>query len=117
MLPCYRCYRVTERLNTCFYESSHDHQPVPQCPGAEPRLLGPVGSGLVTADFTAAAQGIQFGIIRPEGAPDIGAYWQIVESGFDRREHAEHRRKLQRKLTELRAHLARLKAGGGGPRR
>ncbi|PYR61097.1 MAG: hypothetical protein DMF85_03160 [Acidobacteria bacterium] len=39
------------------------------------------------------------------------------KSGFDRREHAEHRRRLQRKLTELRAHLARLKAGGGGPRR
>ena len=68
-----------------------------------------------------------------EKRPDLGAEHQTLKrqvaelqrehealerkSGFDRREHAEHRRKLQRKLTELRAHLARLKAGGGGPRR
>ncbi|MDB6132858.1 MAG: hypothetical protein JWM59_1101 [Verrucomicrobiales bacterium] len=51
---------------------------------AASRLLAPPGAGLLTGVFTEGASGLQFGLHRPEGAPDLGAYYQVVESGFDR---------------------------------
>jgi hypothetical protein len=65
--------------NTGIFTSLHE-----TVPGAEPKLLTPVGAGVVSAAFSEAAQAVKFGIIRPEGAPDVGAYYQMVESGFDR---------------------------------
>ncbi len=52
--------------------------------GAPSRLLAAPGAGLLRADFTAGATAIQFGLLRPPGAPDLGAFYQMVESGFDR---------------------------------
>jgi len=53
-------------------------------PDLAPRLLAPAGAGVVSAPFTAQAERIQFGLIRPQGAPDSGAFFQIIESGFPR---------------------------------
>lgn len=51
---------------------------------APPRLLVAPSSGMLASTFSAKATGLQFGLIRPKGAPDLGAFYQVLESGFDR---------------------------------
>lgn len=54
---------------------------LPQAP--EPRLLAPDSDGLRTTPFSSEAKGVRFALSRPAGAPDIGAFYQIVTAGYD----------------------------------
>ena len=52
--------------------------------GTAPTMLAaPVGME-VEAPFEAAAKALRFQLIRPSTAPDVGAFYQCVEAGFDR---------------------------------
>jgi alpha-2-macroglobulin len=52
--------------------------------GGPPRLLVPASSGMVTGTFSENAKAVVFHLDRPPNAPDLGAFYQTIESGFDR---------------------------------
>jgi uncharacterized protein YfaS (alpha-2-macroglobulin family) len=41
-------------------------------------------AGVVSGSFTPATKSLRFTLHRPDGAPDMGAWYQVVEAGFDR---------------------------------
>lgn len=49
----------------------------------EPQLLAPESSGILTANFTENASALRFHLTKPDGAPDLGAFYQVIEAGFD----------------------------------
>ena len=53
-------------------------------PKAAPQLLFPDSEGLVKGAFPVGASGLRFQRTRPDGAPDLGAFYQVTESGFDK---------------------------------
>ncbi len=53
-------------------------------PKAAPQLLFPDSEGLVKGAFPGGASGLRFQRTRPDGAPDLGAFYQVTESGFDK---------------------------------
>lgn len=50
--------------------------------GAIAKNFAPPGIGLVTGKFTPEATALQFSLSRPDGAPDLGAWYQVLEAGF-----------------------------------
>lgn len=50
---------------------------------AEPRLLAPEKEGLLVAGFSPDAARVKFMLNRPSGSPDLGAFYQVMEGGFD----------------------------------
>ena len=53
-------------------------------PADQPQLLVPASSGMVTAHFFGERKGGCLSPRRPSSAPDLGAFYQTMESGFDR---------------------------------
>jgi uncharacterized protein YfaS (alpha-2-macroglobulin family) len=49
----------------------------------EPRALSVASDGLSTAAFSAEASTLRFSLVRPSGAPDLGAFYQLTAEGFD----------------------------------
>ena len=56
---------------------------LPRDGGAATMLAPPMGME-VEAPFDGSAKGLRFQLIRPGNAPDVGAFYQSVEAGFDR---------------------------------
>lgn len=58
-------------------------------PKAQPQLLSPDTDGLLTRSFPETAKLLRFSRIRPDGAPDLGAFYQVTESGYDQKISSE----------------------------
>lgn len=56
---------------------------------AEPQLLAPESGGILSAKFAENASALRFHLTKPAGAPDLGAFYQVVEAGFDEKPPAE----------------------------
>ncbi|MBL9134074.1 MAG: hypothetical protein JNG86_22870, partial [Verrucomicrobiaceae bacterium] len=50
---------------------------------AEPQPLAAESAGILTAKFAENASALRFHLTKPEGAPDLGAFYQVIEAGFD----------------------------------
>ncbi len=48
------------------------------------RLLAAPAAGVVSAKFAPDIAGLRFLLNRPDNAPDLGAFYQVVETGFDK---------------------------------
>jgi len=51
---------------------------------AEPQPLAAESAGILTAKFAENASALRFHLTKPEGAPDLGAFYQVIEAGFDK---------------------------------
>ena len=56
---------------------------------AEPQLLAPDSAGILNAKFAENASALRFHLTKPAGAPDLGAFYQVVEAGFDQKAPVE----------------------------
>lgn len=58
-------------------------------PNTEPQLLAPESGGILSATFAENASALRFHLTKPGNAPDLGAFYQVVEAGFDQKPPAE----------------------------
>ncbi|MDZ4404365.1 alpha-2-macroglobulin [Prosthecobacter sp.] len=50
----------------------------------EPQPLTAESGGILTAKFAENASSLRFHLTKPDGAPDLGAFYQVIEAGFDK---------------------------------
>lgn len=51
----------------------------------EPQPLTAESGGILTAKFAENASALRFHLTKPDGAPDLGAFYQVIEAGFDQK--------------------------------